>query len=147
MTRYTMPARSQGKAFMQRTAARLERDDVHRWVFVRNLTPEVECDVRKWLLQRLNGFHCELQLMYIPHMRPINPARTHIVLNNTPPLPCPDRHDEAVEVNARGLNPRDAARALIKATGSNPHLSVCGWPFCLDDLDDLDDANAGGGAE
>lgn len=43
--------------------------------------------------------------------------------------------DEAVEVDARNLNARDAVKALIEATGLNPHLSVCGWPFCLDDLD------------
>ena len=123
MTRYTMPARSKGELYAQRAAAaaaaaaRLERDDVHRWVFVRNLTPEVECDVRKWLLQRLNGLYCDLQL------------------NNTPPLPPMARNDEAVEVNARGLNALGTVKALIKATGLNPHLSVCGWPFCLDDVE------------
>lgn len=134
--RYTIPARSQGKLYAQRTMARLERDDVHRWVFVRDLTPEVECDVRKWLLQRLNGLYCDLQLMYTPHVHLIGLARTHIVLNNTPLLPSMARDDEAVEVNARGLSSRDAVKALIKATGLSPHLSVCGWPFCLDDLDD-----------
>lgn len=147
MTRYTMPARSQGALYIQRAAAaatRLERD-THRWVFVRNLTPEVECDVRKWLLQRLNGFYCELQLMYTPHTHThsISLARTHIVLNNTPPLSSMSRNDEAVEVNARGLNARDAVKTLTKATGLNPHLSVCGWPFCLDELDD---AHTEGGA-
>lgn len=135
MTRYTMLASSQGKAFMQRTADFLERD-THRWIFVRNLTPEVECDVRKWLLQRLNGFYCELQLMYIPHLNSVGRARTHIVLNNTPPLSSMARNDEAVEIEARGSNARDAAKAVIKATGLNPHMSVCGWPFCLGDLDD-----------
>lgn len=135
MTRYTMPARSQGKMHAQRTMARLERD-THRWVFVRNLTPEVECDVRKWLLQRLNGLYCDLQLMYIPHVRPIVPARTHIVLNNTPlSTSSMAPGDEAVEVNARGLNALGTVKALIKATGLNPHLSVYGWPFCLDDAD------------
>lgn len=142
MTRYTMPARSQGKLYAQRAAAHLERD-THRWVFVRNLIPEVECDVRKWLLQRLNGLYCDLQLMYTPHVHPIVPARTHIVLNNTPPLPSMARNDEAVEVNARGLNARAAVKEIIKATGLNPHLSVCGWPFCLDELDDV---TAEGGA-
>lgn len=136
MTRYTMLARSQGKLYTQRLQA--DRGDVHRWVFVRGLSPEVECDVRKWLLQRLNGFYCDLQVMYIPHLHSAVPARTHIVLNNTPPLPSLSRNDEAVEVDARGLNARDAARAVIKATGLNPHLSVCGWPFCLGDLDDAD---------
>lgn len=85
MTRYTMLARLQGELYAQRAAAHLERD-THRWVFVRNLTPEVECDVRKWLLQRLSGLYCDLQL------------------NNTPPLPSMAQGDEAVEVNARGLN-------------------------------------------
>lgn len=138
MTHYTMPARSQGNASMQRTMARLERDDVHRWVFVDGLAPEVECAVRKWLVTRLHGFYCDLQVMYLPHLRshPIIPARTHIVLNNTPPLHTMAGGDEAVEVNARGLIARDAAKALIKATGLNPHMSVCGWPFCLGDLDD-----------
>lgn len=134
MTRYMMPARSHGKLYAQRAAAYLERD-THRWVFVRNLTPEVECDVRKWLLQRLSGLHCDLQLMYTPHVHSIVPARTHIVLNNTPPLPSMSRNDEAVEVNARGLNALGTVKALIKATGLNPHLSVYGWPFCLDDVD------------
>lgn len=115
----------------------------HRWVFVNGLTPEVECTVRKWLLQRLDVFYCELQLMYAPQVRSISLARTHIVLNNTPPLLSMSRGDEAVEVDARGLNARDAAKAVIKATRLNPHLSVCGWPFCLDDLDD---AHAGGDA-
>lgn len=41
------------------------------------------------------------------------------------------------------LNARDAVKALIKATGLSPHMSVCGWPFSLDDLDDT---NAEGGA-
>lgn len=135
MTRYTMPASSQGNAFLQRAMACLERD-THRWVFVHNLTPEVECAVRTWSLQRLNVFYCELQLMYAPQVRSTSLARTHIVLNNTPLFTSSmSRNDEAVEVDARGLNARDAVKALIKATGLNPHLSVRGWPFCLDDLD------------
>lgn len=144
MTRYMMPARSQGKLYAQRAAN--ERDDAHRWVFVHGLTPEVECDVRKWLFQRLSGFYCDLQVMYTPHLRlhSIIPAKTHIVLDNTPPLPSLARNDEAVEVNARGLNARDAAKATIKATGLNLHLAVYGWPFCLSDLDD---AHTGGGEE
>lgn len=143
MTRYTMPARSQGKLYAQRAAAAHLERDTHRWVFVRNLTPEVECDVRKWLLQRLNGLYCDLQLMYIPQVHSIAPARTHIVLNNTPPLPSMARNDEAVEVNSRGLNALEAAKALIKATGLNPHLSVYGWPFCTNELDN---AHTGRGA-
>ncbi|MDN8820337.1 hypothetical protein Q0N24_14000, partial [Staphylococcus aureus] len=63
--------------------------------------------------------------------------------NDTPPLPSMSRNDEAVEVDARGLNARDAVKALIKATGLNPHLSVCGWPFCLDDLGGVDDMERG----
>lgn len=54
-----------------------------------------------------------------------------------------ERDDEAVEVDARGSNPLDAVKALIKATGLNPHMSVCGWPFRLGDPDG---ANAEGGA-
>ena len=144
MTHYTMPARSQGNAFMQRTANRLEGDDVHRWVFVRNLAPDVDCDVRHWLTLRLNGLYCDLQLMYTPHVHSIGIARTHIVLNNTPlSISSMSRNDEAVEVDARGLNARDAVKTLTKATGLNPHMSVYGWPFCLSDLND---AHTGGGA-
>lgn len=135
MTRYTMPARSQGNLYAQCTRGRIDEKDVHRWVFVYNLTPDVECAVRKWLVTRLDGFYCDLQLMYMPHVIGPALARTHIVLNNNPPLSSMARLDEAVEVNARGLNARDAVRALIKATGLNPHLSVYGWPFCLDDVD------------
>ena len=121
MTHYTMPA----------------REDVHRWVFAHSMDPGVEYAVRKWLLQRLSGFYCDLQLMYTPQVRSISPARTHIVLNNTPlSTSSMTRNDEAVEVNARGLNALGTVKALIKATGLNPHLSVCGWPFCLDELDD-----------
>lgn len=135
-TRYTMPARSQGNAFMQRTPAHLERD-THRWVFAYNMAPEVESAVRKWLVQRLDGFHCDLQVMYTPHSIGPALARTHIVLDNTPlSASSMALGDEAVEVDARGLNARDAVKALIKATGLNPHLSVYGWPFCLDDVDD-----------
>ena len=144
--RYTMPARSQGKLYAQRAAAaaaRLERDDVHRWAFAHSMTPEVESAVRKWLVQRLNGFYCDLQVMYMPHVIGPELARTHIVLNNTPPLYTMARTDEAVDVDARGLNAREAVKAIIKATGLNPHLSVCGWPFCLDELDGV---TAEGGA-
>lgn len=144
MTRYTMPARSQGKLYAQRTMARLDEKDVHRWVFVHNLTPGVESAVRKWLLQRLNVFYCGLQLMYAPHVRSTSLARTHVVLNNAPlSTSSMTPGDEAVDVDARGLNARDTVKALIKATGLNPHLSVCGWPFCLDELDDV---TAEGGA-
>ena len=133
MTRYTMPVRAQGNLYTQRAMARLEREDVHRWVFVNDLDPEAHSVVRKWLVTRLDGFYCDLQAAYMSH--PATQARTHIVLNNTPPLSSMARNDEAVEVNARGLNARDAVKALIKATGLSPHLSVCGWPFCLGDMD------------
>lgn len=142
-TRYTMPSRSQGNAFTQRTMARLDEKDAHRWVFVHNLDPEVEFALCKWLVQRLDGFHCDLQVMYTPHVIGPALARTHIVLNNAPPLSSMSRADEAVEVDARGLNARDAVKATIEATGSNPHPLVCGWPFCLDELDDV---TAEGGA-
>lgn len=69
-------------------------------------------------------------------LHPVVPARTHIALNNTPPLPSVARNDEAVEVDARGLNALGTAKAPIEATGLNPHPSVCGWPFSLGDLDD-----------
>lgn len=138
--RYTMPARSQGKLYMQR---RVAEKDVHRWVFACNMAPDVEALVRKWLTARLDGFYCDLQVMYIPHV--IGPvlARTHIVLNNTPPLHAMARTDEAVEVDARGLNALETVKALVKATGLNPRMSVCGWPFCLDGVDGVDDMEGG----
>ena len=122
-------------------SARLTEKDVHRWVFACNMAPDVETLVRKWLTTRLDGFYCDLQVMYMP--RVIGPAlaRTHIVLNNTPPLHAMARTDEARMVNACGLTPRDAAKALIKATGLDPHLAVCGWPFCLGDVDGVDDVD------
>ena len=128
MTRYTMSARSQG---------------IHRWVFAHGLDPDVETLVRKWLTIRLVGFYCDLQVAYTP--RPIGPigptqARTHIVLNNAPPLHA---MAEVVEVDAHGLTPTDAAKAVIKATGLSPHMSVCGWPFCLADLDGVDSMEGG----
>lgn len=142
MTHFEMPAWSQGKLYAQRREIQPERD-MHRWVFVHSLTPEVESAVRHWLTVRLNGFYCDLQAMYTPHLNPAVQARTHIVLNNTPPLPSLARYDEAVELDARGLNSRDAVNALMKATGLNPQLSVCGWPLCLDDLGGVDDMERG----
>lgn len=133
--RYTTPARSQGELHAQRTMGRLAEKDVHRWVFAHSMDPDVETSVREWLLRRLNAFHCELQLMYTPHVRSTSLAGTHVVLNNTPPLSSLARGDEAVEVDARGLNALGAVKALIEATGLDPRLSVCGWPFCLDDVD------------
>lgn len=143
-TRYTMSARSQGKLYTQRTMARLVEKDVHRWVFANNIAPDTETLVRKWLTMRLDNFYCDLQVMYLPRFTGPILARTHIVLNNTPPLSSMASNDEAVDVDARGLTPTDLARALIKATGLNPHLSVCGWPFCLDDLNGIDDMGGGG---
>lgn len=141
--RYTMPARSQGELYTQRQQARLVGKDVHRWVFAYNMDPGVETLVRKWLIQRLDGFYCDLQVMYMPHVIGPTLARTHIVLNNPPSLHAMARADEAVGVDARGLTPRDAVKTLIKATGLSPHLSVCGWPFCLDDVDGVDDMEGG----
>lgn len=136
--RYTMSSRSQGKLYTQRQRARLVEKDIHRWVFAHNMDPDVEALVRKWLVQRLDGFYCDLQVMYMPHVVGPTLARTHIVLNNAPPIPSIACADEAVEVDARGLTPRDAVKALIEATGLSPHLSVCGWPFCLNDVDDME---------
>ena len=48
--------------------ARLTEKGVHRWVFAYNMTPDVETLVRKWLVQRLDGFYCDLQLMYLPRV-------------------------------------------------------------------------------
>lgn len=141
--RYTMSARPQGKLYTQRQQARLVEKDIHRWVFAHGLDPDVETLVRNWLTTRLDGFYCDLQVMYVPHVIGPQLARTHIVLNNTPPLHTVAESDEAVEVNARGLTPRDVVKALIKATGLNPHMSVCGWPFCLDDVDGVNDAKGG----
>lgn len=142
-TRYTMPARSQGKLFAQRAVADLVEKDVHRWVFVYNMDPDAETLVRKWLCQRLNGFHCDLQVMCIPRFTGFTQARTHVVLNNAPSLHAIARTDEAVELDARDLNPRDAVKAIVEATGLNPHLSVFGWPFCLDDLGGVDNMEGG----
>lgn len=143
MTRYTMNTRPQGNLYIQRATAHLDEKDVHRWVFAYNMDPEVECTVRKWLVQRLDGFYCDLQVMYMPHVIGPALARTHIVLNNAPPLHAMARTDEAIEVDTRGLNARDAVKALMKATGLNPHMSVCGWPFCLDDVGGVDDTERG----
>ena len=59
MTRYTMPARSQGKLYAQRAAAHLVEKDVHRW-----------------LIQRLDNFYCDLQVMYMPRFTGPVMART-----------------------------------------------------------------------
>lgn len=92
--RYTMPARSQGKLRMRRRAAELVEEDVHRWVFVYGMDPDVEALVRKWLVQRLDDFYCDLQVMCIPRFTGPTQVRTH--------------------------------------------LSVRGWPFCLNDVNDAE---------
>ena len=107
------------------------------------MDPEVEFTVRKWLSQRLNGFYCDLQAAYMPRCSPATGARTHLVLQYPPPPTACAEGDEIVPVGLQGLNARDAVKALIKATGLNPHLSVCGWPFCLDDLGGVDDMERG----
>lgn len=142
--RYTMSAGFQGKLYTQRKQARLVGKDIHRWVFAHSMGPDVETLVRKWLVQRLDGFYCDLQVMYMPRRIGPTRARTHIVLNNTPPFHAMARTDEAVEVDACGLSPRGAVKAIVKATGLNPHMSVCGWPFCLDDLGGVSDAGGRG---
>jgi hypothetical protein len=123
--------------------AHLTEKDVHRWVFAYDMAPDVETSVRKWLTVRLDGFYCDLQVMYLPHVIGPKLARTHVVLNNTPPLHTMARTDEVVTVDARGLAPRGAVKALIKATGLNPYMMVCGWPFCLNDMDDVGDMEGG----
>lgn len=143
MTRCTMPARSQGKLYIQHATARLAEKDVHRWVFAHSMDPEVESTVRKWLSQRLNGFYCDLQAAYMPRCSPATGARTHIALQYPPPPTARAESDEIAPVGLQGLNSLDAVKALIKATGLNPHLSVCGWPFCLDDLGGVDDMERG----
>lgn len=83
--RYTMPDRSQGELHMQRRVAELVEKDVHRWVFVYGM----------------DNFYCDLQVMYIPRFTGPTQVRTHVVLNNAPPLHAIARADEAVEVDAR----------------------------------------------
>lgn len=139
MTRYTMPARSQGVLYMQRATARLAEEDVHRWVFAHGMDPGVERTVREWLYRRLDGFYCDLHDAYIPAASTAIRARTHIVLRYPPTPTARGERDEIVSVGLHGSNSLDAVKALIEATGLNPHLSVCGWPFCLDDSGGVDD--------
>lgn len=123
MTRYTMPARSQGALCIQRAAAtRLAEKDVHRWVFAHSMDPGVEFTVRKWLSQRLDGFYCDVQAAYMPRCSLATDAES----------------DEIIPVGLQGAGARDAVKGIIKATGLDPHLSVYGWQFCLDDLDGVD---------
>lgn len=141
--RYTMPARSQGILYTQRVMSHLEREDVHRWAFAFGMTPDVEFTVRKWLRQRLDRFYCDLQPMYTPHYSSATGARTHVVLQCPPPPTALAGRDEFVSVGLQGLNPRDAVKSIVNATGLSPHLAVRGWPFCLDDADDVNDADGG----
>ena len=143
MTRYTIRARSQGALYIQHAMARFAEKDVHRWVFAHSMDPDVEFTVRKWLSQRLNGFYCDLQAAYMPRCSPATDARTHIVLQYPPSPTARAESDEIVPVGLQGLNFRDAVKALMEATGSNPHLSVCGWPFRLDDSGGVDDMERG----
>lgn len=122
--RYTMPARSQGKLHMQRRVAELVEKDVHRWVFVYSMDSDVEDLVRKWLVQRLDNFYCDLQVMYIPRFTGPTQARTHVVLNNAPPLHAIARTDEVVEVDARDLNPPGRREGDSQSDGAEP-APVC----------------------
>lgn len=92
---------TRGVPCVQRAEPQTERDGVGS-------------DVRKWSATRLNGFYCDMPVMY------------------TPPSTARAKRDEFVSVGLQGLNAREA---LVKETGLNPHMSVCGWPFCLDDVD------------
>ena len=143
ITRYTIRARSQGVLYIQRATARLAEKGVHRWVFAHSMDPEVEFTVRKWLSQRLNGFYCDLQAAYMPRCSLATDAMTHIVLQYPPAPIARAKSDEIIPVGLQGLNSLDAVKALIEATGLNPHMSVCGWPFCLDDLGGVGDMERG----
>ena len=138
--RYTMPARSQGELHMRRRVAELVEEDVRRRVFVYGMDSDVEALVRKRLVQRLDDFHCDLQVMRIPRFTGPAQVGTHVVLDNAPPLHATARADEAVELDARDSNPRDAVKAIVEATGPSPRLSVRGRPFCLNDADGVNDA-------
>lgn len=122
--RYTTPARSQGEPHMRRGSAELVEKDVHRWAFVYGT----------------DGFHCDLRVVRIPRFTGPTRVGTHVVPDDAPPLHAIARTDEAVGVDARDSNPRDAVKAIVEATGPSPRLSVCGRPFCLNDADGVNDA-------
>lgn len=138
-----MPARSQGKLYVQHATGRLAEKDVHRWVFAHSMDTDVEFTVRKWLSQRLDGFYCDVQAAYMPRCFLATNSMTHIVLQYPPAPTARAESDEIIPVGLQGSGARAAVKGIIKATGLNPHLSVCGWPFCLDELDDV---TAEGGA-
>ena len=119
--------------YEQHASTNADRDSLHRWVFVYSMAPDVEFSVRKWLAQRLNGFYCDLQAMYTPNY--VGSTRTHITMQFPPPPMSVGVCDEIVSVNAYGLSSTETVGTVIKATGLNPHLSVCGWPFCVDGVD------------
>lgn len=115
-----------------------ERDDVHRRVFAYDMAPDVETLVRKRLSQRLDGFRCELQAVYAPNYE--SSAGTRIAMQS--PMSVGVR-DEIASANAYGLSSTETAGAVMEATGSNPHPSARGRPFCLDDVDGVDDVEGG----
>ncbi len=92
--RYTMPARSQGELHMRRRVAELVEKDVRRRVFVYSMDSDVEALVRKRLVQRLDDFYCDLQVMRIPRFTGPARVRTHVVLNDALPLHAIARTDE-----------------------------------------------------
>lgn len=115
MTRYEMPARSQGKLYAQRALAEMDCADVHRRVFAHGMDPETEPPVRKWLSRRLDGFYCDVQAMCTSHC--VSGAGTHIVLQFPPPPMSTGVRDEIVSVSVRGLTARGAVKAIVEATG------------------------------
>ena len=117
--RYTMPAGSQGEPHMRRGAAEPVGEYVRMRVSVYGVDSDVEALARKRLVQRPDDFHCDLQAMRIPRFT--GPAH-------------------AVPDDARDSNPRDAAEAIVEATGPSPRPSVCGRPFRSNDADGVDGA-------
>ena len=130
--RYTTPAGSQGEPHMRRRSAELVEEGVHRRAFVYDADSDVEALVRKRLVQRLDDFHCDPRVVRTPSFTGPTRGGTRVVLNDAPPL-----HAIA---GARDSNPRDAVKAMVEATGLSPRPSVCGRPFCLNDVDGVNDA-------
>lgn len=103
MTRYTMPARSQGELYAQRRP-QAERD-THRWVFVRSLTPEVEHAVRSgpYVLYESSPFAHSICVQ--PHDDERKPFTVGIVRVRTTPGKatselCDRLSDPSMEVDA-----------------------------------------------